>query len=950
MNTQLADPAAALLPPPLDAKTIQNWAGSTPLPEDVPLDCSPANLDLEVAERVRQAINRLPGVGDRFAGFDLVAVLGRGTFGRVYLARQGELAERYVALKVSTDLTGESRTLARLQHTNIVPIYSVHRVYPFQAVCMPFFGATTLGHLLARYRGESPLPSTGRQLVDTLCVLNDETDVSPPAPASAASAPSQGGVTEPTGTEPAQSSLFPTRTGSDGFLRLLRDMTYPDAVCWIGARLADGLAHAHAHGLVHNDLKPANVLLTDEGQPMLLDFGVADDLAVRAVTPPGTIGGTFPYMSPEHLESTLTRTPITDPRSDIYALGIILFEMLTGRHPFRLPSGKLDDEVPRMISDRKAGAPRLRPLNAAVTPGLEAIVRKCLDPDPARRYSSAADLRDDLDRHRDNQALIHTRVPSIRERLRKWTRRNPHLTSNLSLTVVALILAGLCATGLYARGQRIARYEATTAARELEDDLNVARYLLTARAPDAETVRTGIERCETALARYGLPDDPAWETRSAFQALPPDEQQKVRDRLTEVCVFLARGYALRANPVASGGELLERATELNVSAERVAGDEVPRAVWDQRAALLWRKGDTAGAEQSAARGKTASLRSGRDFYLSGSESLSAGRYQEARDLLTRAIELSPSDYWGHIALGVTYEGLGKYTDAVGCYSTAIALTPEMSRGYHNRGLANLKLRDFRKAQQDLSRAVELAPEHGDTYLNLALANQGLRDYPAALKDLDRAVEAGAPRARVAFMRARIHELAGDKVAAKRVLDEAMRQEPTDEVTWIARGIARLGTDLPGALADFEAAAAANPRSLAALQNKSHVLSKLGKTAEAITTLNRVIELYPDFVPGRAGRGVMHGRAENWAAAKADAEEALRRDPSPSNMYQVAGIYALLTKQDPAHKANAIRLLTAALRGGFGYDYIEDDKDLAPIRNTPEYKRVLEGVHALKAGR
>src|SRR5207253_9410320 len=131
-------------------------------------------------------------VGDWFAGFELVALLGRGAFGRVYLARQGNLADRFVALKVSTDLTGESRTLARLQHTNVVPIYSVHRVAPFQAVCMPYFGATTLAHLLARYRAGQPLPTTGRQLVDTLCVLNDKTAGS--SAASVGSAGSAAGV------------------------------------------------------------------------------------------------------------------------------------------------------------------------------------------------------------------------------------------------------------------------------------------------------------------------------------------------------------------------------------------------------------------------------------------------------------------------------------------------------------------------------------------------------------------------------------------------------------------------------------------------------------------------------------------------------------------------------------------------------------------------------------
>ena len=200
-------------------------------------------------------------------------------------------------------------------------------------------------------------------------------------------------------------------------------MSYTDAVSWIGAQLADGLAHAHGLGVVHNDLKPANVLLTDAGQPMLLDFGVADDLAHRTLT--RSIGGTLAYMSPEHIESTRTLVPVTDPRSDIYGLGLVLFEMLTGRHAFSLPTGLEDDEVPRMLAERRVGPPQIRPLNPAVSPGLESVIRKCLAFDPSQRYQSAADLREDLERHRSNKPLAHVRVPSVRERLNKWARRIP---------------------------------------------------------------------------------------------------------------------------------------------------------------------------------------------------------------------------------------------------------------------------------------------------------------------------------------------------------------------------------------------------------------------------------------------------------------------------------------------------------------------------------------------
>jgi eukaryotic-like serine/threonine-protein kinase len=957
MNTPSihALPAGSLAPE--DVGTVRNLAEA--LPPDVNLERAGlfdeiGQSDPVTAERLRRAMHQLPVVGDWFAGFELIAVLGRGAFGRVYLARQGDLADRYVALKVSTDLAGESRTLARLQHTNIVPIYSVHRVAPFQAVCMPYFGATTLGHLLARYRGLRSLPASGRQLVDTLCGLNDQTDA--PSAVSGGSVRSASSSHRGIGTgghsdraEPSgDAGTLPPRSGTQGFLGTLRKMSYSEAVCWIGARLAEGLAHAHSQGLIHNDLKPANVLLTDDGRPMLLDFGVAEDLAVRASAPIARIGGTLPFMAPEHLDSIESGTPATDHRSDIYGLGILLFEMLTGQHPFRFPTGKTEEEVPRMLAERRAGAPRIRPLNRTVTPGLEAIVRKCLEPDPARRYQSAAAVCEDLDRHRTDQPLLHVRVPSIRERLAKWSRRHPRLTSNLSLGIAAVMIIGLCVAGLSARGSRIERYEAAEVSRGLDDDLKTVRFRLSARPSESQAVGVSIDRCESALGRYGLPEDTAWDRRPTFHVLPADEQERVRARLTEACLLLARGYALRARGGEGEAELLGHAVELNALAERVAGNDVPRAVWEQRAGLFRRQGKPEDAERAAARAKETPLQTGRDYYLSGAEALVAGRLREARELLAKSVELNPADFWAHAALGASNEALGNYPAAVPCYDTAIALQPDVSWGYFNRGLLALRMKDYEKARKSLNRAAELDPDHPETYFQRAIAFQWLHDYDSALKDLDRAVEAGGPKARAAYMRVRVRELSGDRATAKRELDEALKLEPTDELSWQSRGAARANIDLAGALKDFDAALALNPRSMVVLQNRSAILGRLGRDDEALRALDKVLELYPDFVAARADRGVMRARLGNWDGAKADAEDALRRDQSPRNLFQVGAIYALLTKHDPANKTEAIRLVAAALRGGFGYEEIATDTDLALLRGTPEFQRIVDGVRSITA--
>ena len=113
------------------------------------------------------------------------------------------------------------------------------------------------------------------------------------------------------------------------------------------------------------------------------------------------------------------------------------------------------------------------------------------------------------------------------------------------------------------------------------------------------------------------------------------------------------------------------------------------------------------------------------------------------------------------------------------------------------------------------------------------------------------------------------------------------------------------------------------------------------------SLDRLLELYPDYVRARSGRGVMHARLGNEKQALADAEESLRREPSAAIVYQVAGVYALLDKTRPGSRAEAVRLLSGALRAGFGHEHIESDKDLDPIRETPEFKRVVEGVRALR---
>jgi eukaryotic-like serine/threonine-protein kinase len=396
--------------------------------------------DPDAARRLAEPV-AVPAAGADFLGFHLVEELGRGAFGRVFLARQMDLADRAVALKIALDLYVETQTLARLQHTNIVPVYSVHRSGPLQAICMPYFGATTLADVIRGLDRAPSLPDSGKHLVST---LNGRKSRSRECP-STKLAPGGGQAPAEPPAVPGERATAPaTKTNLIKF----EGLTYVEAVLWLAARLADGLAHAHDRGIIHRDLKPANVLLTDEGEPMLLDFNLSDDTRVRDNPSAARMGGTLPYMSPEQLAAFGHRAGGIDGRSDLYSLGVMAFELLTGRFPFRHRTGSIHDCLDEMRADRAGPPPRLRPHNPAVSPAAEAIVRKCLDADPAKRYQSAAELREDLERQLAHRPLRYAPEPSVRERARKWVRRHPRLTSSTSVgAMAAVVLLALTGTG-----------------------------------------------------------------------------------------------------------------------------------------------------------------------------------------------------------------------------------------------------------------------------------------------------------------------------------------------------------------------------------------------------------------------------------------------------------------------------------------------------------------------
>jgi serine/threonine protein kinase/tetratricopeptide (TPR) repeat protein len=206
------------------------------------------------------------------------------------------------------------------------------------------------------------------------------------------------------------------------------------------ASVCDAVHHGHLKGVVHRDLKPANVLVDESGRPKIIDFGIArcvdaDDESA-GLTRTGQLLGTLQYMAPEQFGSEATAV---DARTDVWAIGVIAFELLTGRPPFDL-SGQPLVEAARTVTERRA--PRLSTVDRGLRGDLDTIVAHCLEIEPARRYQSALQIHDDLLAWLEHRP-IRARPPSTLYQLRKFARRHRLAVALAALTVLALAAAGV---------------------------------------------------------------------------------------------------------------------------------------------------------------------------------------------------------------------------------------------------------------------------------------------------------------------------------------------------------------------------------------------------------------------------------------------------------------------------------------------------------------------------
>ena len=509
------------------------------------------------------------------------------------------------------------------------------------------------------------------------------------------------------------------------------------------AQVCEAVHHAHERGIIHRDLKPGNILVDEKGQPKVLDFGVArvTDSEVRATrcTDLGELVGTLAYMSPEQV---LADPLALDRRSDVYALGVILYEVLAGRLPYKV-SGKVHEAV-RAI--REEDPTPLRVTSRSYRDDLETIVAKALDKEKQRRYASAADLAADIRRYLNGEPIL-ARPASTFYQVRKFAYRHKGLVSTVAVVFVVLIAGILASTREALRANR-AEQQAKAVSDFLQKDL-LAQADLQAQAgpntrPDPDLkVRTVLDR---AAARIGgkFESQPVVEASirqtigNAYQGLGlhAEAQQQIEraldlrrrvlgpehpDTLSSMnqlaMVFIARGR----NSDAEG--LLTRVVEAQ---RRLHRDDHPDALNAMYASarLAWGQGNYARAEELLAgvvQSRRRVLGEQHPDTLGAMNDLAGayaddGKYAQAEELYKQVIEVKrqvlgpehPSTLISMNSLGVVYRFEGKYAEAEGQLTEALNTRRRIVGEEHADTLASMNsLALLYKAQAKYAQAEPL---------------------------------------------------------------------------------------------------------------------------------------------------------------------------------------------------------------------------------------------------
>ncbi|MFO0935152.1 MAG: protein kinase [Gemmataceae bacterium] len=879
---------------------------------------SVAARESEYDEYEQVSREEFPVPGQTVEGFLLKELLGRGAFAQVYLAEQVGLSNRLVAVKLTRRLGKEAGRLARLQHANVVPIFSFHPGRDWQAICMPFFGRQTLDDIIRSIRQTHRIPKSGCEIFSTVAAQADSTVRS--------SSLSHTKL-------PKVDVIRPSDAGSHGQLRdVLTHLSYSDAAVLLVAQMTDGLSHAHSLGIWHLDLKPANVLISDHGQPMLLDFNLAFD-TVREDRQ--RFGGTVAYMAPEQIEEMIEsrrrhdaginlngpRISKVDQRSDLYSIGVILFELLTGRHPFPVSKSKQDPFEAARIA-RELPRPTARQLNPSISHSINAIIERLLSNRMEDRYPSAVALRQDLIGHLEHKPLVYIKEPSLIERFQKWNHRHPKV---LTRTIAA---ASVClAVSASGWGYGAWNQSQSTVARQRVEKFRSNLASLRLDLADHEKkhyIARGLQRASDYFKEFGIDGKTDLNNLPQFARLDPEERKSAMADFGEIALLASLATQSQLKSVPAEERLLEKQKWESLSEYCFQGQPAPAVV---------------GGEDQGVRSN----------FIAASIAIREGRYDDAINLLERVVIEDPQNAAAHSLYCNALLSKQQFARAMERGAMAGALLPNDPRPKMSRLFLLQQDNNIAGVEACLSEILLLEPNAENYYLR-AKTRSSLRKFDEALADCDKA---GAfirlDFMRLHVLRSNIHKAMNHPGQAKSDAKLVAHCSPVTAADFFTRGYERLvNKDLTHSIEDFQRAIDENPRMVEAWYNQGLIYSEyLNNTDKALKVIESAIQSNLQNGELRMFHAILLARKGNRSDALKEMTRGLRFMTNQKQLYNAACICALTSKTHPADALVAIEYLKQSLRNGVpDIPKIKGDTDLKPILQRTDVKQLLDAAQKL----
>jgi serine/threonine-protein kinase len=681
----------------------------------------------------------------------------------------------------------------------------------------------------------------------------------------------------------------------------------PEQIIEIASAITDALDAAHAKGVVHRDIKPANVMFTSRGQVKVLDFGLARVAAVempgggatQSASQLGVILGTVQYMSPEQ---ALGR-PV-DARTDLFSLGVVLYEMATGRLPF---TGLTTTETIERLTHAQPDA--VSRFNYGISPELERIIRKCLEKEPDRRYQSARELLVDLrNLRRDSDGHARPEAPAAKP------SRRPRMTVAVAVVLLAAGVAGWFGWTRWSRGTAI-------------ESVAVLPFTNGTGDPEAEYLADGLT--ETLIEDLSkLPNLRIVPRGIAFRFKGKDvDPRTVAQELNVAAVVMGR-VTQRGRDVTVQAELIDAATMSRLWGER----------YDQPMSSL--VGLQAGMSQALARRIDPSLDRPEHTRIGARQTANSEAYQ---------LYLKGRYHWNKRTEAGFRLGLENFRQAIDHDPTYAAAYAGLADCYSL--LARYRFEppaeSFRLARAAARKALDLDDTSAEVHVSLAYVSFNYDyDWAGAERGFQRAIELDPKYATAQHWYGLLKSALGDHQGSLQLLREAQRVEPLSPI--IAANVARIeyyGGRNEEALEAHRKALLLDPNFGEGLLRLGWVYDQMGRYDEAIATYRQAIDR-----SGTQAQGAM-GHALARAGRAAEARAVLRELETQSRSRHIDPYDIALIQIGLGQVNEAFAALNRAVdeRSGMVV-YARVDPKLNPLRSDPRFAALLERMNLQSAGK